>query len=52
MHIVYSFTSGYFLIYDDEYECVRYDDDDHHHVLHDIREFVDLRFRYRELARL
>ena len=40
MHILCSFTLGYFLFYDDEYGCVHYDDDDHHHALHDIRGFV------------
>ena len=41
MCIVCSFTSAYFLIYDDEYRGVHYDDDDdHHHALHDIRGFV------------
>ena len=34
MQIVCSYTSDYFLIYDDGYERVHYDDD---HVLHDIR---------------
>ena len=29
------FTSGYFSIYDDEYERVYYDDDHNHHALHD-----------------
>ena len=42
MHIVCSYTSGYFLIYDDEYERVHYDGDEHH-ALHDIRGFADLR---------
>ena len=36
MHIVCSYTSGYFSIYDDEYEHVHYDDNDYYHVLHDI----------------
>jgi len=53
MHSVCSFTSGYFLIYDYEYEHVRYVDDCLHHVLHDIREFADLRTSgYGELTRL
>ena len=54
MHIVCSYTSGYFLIYDDEYGCVHYNndddeygcvhynDDDDDHALHDIRGFADL----------
>ena len=38
MHIVYSFTSGYFPFYD-EYEHIHYDDDDDddYHVSHDTR---------------
>ena len=39
MHIVCSFTLGYFPFYDDEYGRVHYDDNDHH-ALHDIRGFV------------
>ena len=61
MRIRYSYTSGYFLIYDDEYGHVHYDDDDddddddhhHHHASHDIQEFDDLQTSsYRQLARL
>ena len=40
MYIVCSFTLKYFPSYD-EYGHVHYDDD-HHHVLHDIRGFVVL----------
>ena len=40
MHIVCSYTSGYFPIYDDEYGRVHYDDDDH--VSHDIWGFADI----------
>ena len=40
MHIVCSFTSGYFSLYDDEYGRIHDDDDHHHHALHDIRGFV------------
>ena len=29
MHFVYSYTSGYFPIYDDDYRCVHYDDHGH-----------------------
>ena len=42
MHIVRSYTSAYFLIYDDEYGCLHYNDDDDDHALHDIRGFADL----------
>ena len=35
MYIVYSFTSGYFIFYDD-YIRVHYDDDYLHHALHGI----------------
>ena len=54
MQIVYSYTFGYFPIYDDEYEGVHYDDDDDDdQTLHDIREFVDLQTSsYGQLARL
>ena len=41
MHIVCSYTSSYFLIYDDEYIRVHYDDDDNH-VSHDIQGFAVL----------
>ena len=37
MHIKCSFTWGYFSIYDDEFGRIHYDDDDHHHAMHDIR---------------
>ena len=41
MHIVCSFTLGYFSFYDDEYERVHYNDDDEdHRALHDIQGFV------------
>ena len=30
MHFVYTYTLGYFPIYDNEYGRVHYDDDDHH----------------------
>ena len=40
MHIVGSFTSGYFPFYDDEYGRVHYDDDDDNHALLDIRGFA------------
>ena len=40
MYNVCSFTSGYFSFYDDEYKRVQYDDDDHHHALHDTRGFT------------
>ena len=42
MHIVCSYTLGYFPIYDDKYGLTHYDDD-HHHALHEIRGFSDLR---------
>ena len=43
------YTSGYFLIYDDEYGCVHYDDDDH--ALYNIRGFADLQTSgYEQLA--
>ena len=40
MHIMCSYTSSYFSIYDDECSHVHYDDD-HHHASHDIRGFAD-----------
>ena len=54
MHVVYSYTSGYFSIYDDEYGRVHYDDyDDDDHVLHDTRGFSNLRtFDYGQITRL
>ena len=42
MHFVCSYTSGYFPIYDDEYEHVYYDDDDDGHALHDTQWFADI----------
>ena len=40
-----SYTSGYFLIYDDKHGRVHYDDDGrhhhHYHVSHDTRGFPD-----------
>ena len=53
MHVVCSYTSGYFFIYDDEYEWVDYDNDDDYHASHDIQGFADLRMSgYEQLARL
>ena len=46
MHIVCSYTSGYFSIYDDGYGCVHYDDYRYHHALYDILGFADLRTSY------
>ena len=52
MSLVCLYISGYFPIYEDEYERVHYDDD-HHHASHDTREFADLQtFDYGQLARL
>ena len=52
MHIVGSFTSGYFSFYDDEYEFVHYNDDDDH-VWHDIEGLLYLQTSdYNQLARL
>ena len=41
MYIACSYTTGYFSIYDDEYERVDYDDYDDH-ASHDIQGFADL----------
>ena len=42
MHFVCTYTSGYFLIYGDEYARVHYDDD-HHHASHDTQRYAVLR---------
>ena len=42
MHIVCSYTSGYFPIYRDEYGRVNYDGDNDDHVLHDTWESANL----------
>ena len=40
-YFVCTYTSDYFLIYDDKYEHVHYDDD-YHHASHDTQGFADL----------
>ena len=50
MHFVCSYTLGYFPIYDDEYERIHYDNDDH--VSHDTRGLVISGCHYGQLARL
>ena len=42
MQFLCTYKSDYFSIYDDQYECIHYDDDKHH-ASHDIQGFVDLR---------
>ena len=53
MHFVCLYTSGYSSIYDDEYECVHYDDDGGDHASHDTRGFANLQTSdYGQLVRL